>query len=49
MEFTVMIYQTLMRRKIIFRHTATILLMNRITIRRMELFKIVNGKLSQMI
>ena len=41
--------QTLTRRTILFSHTKTMPLMKRITMIKIELLKIGNGKLSQMI
>ena len=41
--------QTLTRRTILFSHTTTMPLMKRITMIKIELLKIGNGKLSQMI
>ena len=49
MEGTVLMYQTLMIRKMLFRHTTTMSLINMITMINMEFFYIVNGNLSQMI
>ena len=48
-KVTVMIYQTLTRRKIIFSHTTTMPLTEKTTIMRMELLKTGNGNPSQMI
>ena len=49
MEVTVIMNQKLTRSTIIFSHTAATPLMKRITMRRIELLKIGNGNLSQMI
>ena len=48
-KVTVMMYQTLTRRKIIFSHTTTMPLTEKTTIMRMELLKTGNGNPSQMI
>ena len=48
-KFTAIMDQIFMRRKIIFIHTTTMPLMNRMTVRMMELLKIFNGYLSQII
>ena len=48
MKMAVMMDQTLTRSTIIFRHTTTMPLMNRMKTMRMDLLKIRNGDLSQM-
>ena len=48
-KFTAIMDQIFMRRKIIFIHTTTMPLMNRMTVRMMELLKNFNGDLSQII
>ena len=49
MKVTVIMDQTLMRRKIIFSRKTTMPLMNRMTMSIMDLLKIGSGNLSQMI
>ena len=49
MKVTVMMDQTFMMSTMRFRHTTTIPLMKRTTMTRMDLFRIGNGNLSQMI